>query len=215
MLRKKRRSGGVKLLFATAAAIAVLLVGSGCPTSGNDDGDNIAFTIPPEKPVIGSKIETGFELVDVDLKNITVTEANNEANQSAVVSFTWTGEGAASYNVYVSEEAVQPGTTAASGLTSTSYFARNLKPEMNYYFWVEAVNPIGKTVSDSFQKTTGKKGPQDSGGMERGDYTKGIRIVPGNGSLTVSWDLSDRVGWYEVYYIVRLGPLSIWISMPH
>jgi hypothetical protein len=55
-------------------------------------------------------------------------------------------------------------------------------------------------VSKSFEKKTGKKGPHKDGGIERGDYPRGMRVIPGNGSLTVSWNLSERVGWYEVYY---------------
>ncbi|MDR0411089.1 MAG: hypothetical protein LBH75_03860 [Treponema sp.] len=202
-MQKKRKNSAI-VLFLMTATIAIQLVLVGCGDSGGGDGDNGNGTntpakFIPEKPLITNS-HTGFELVNVDLKTVTETEANNPDNQSAVVAFTWAGEGAISYNVYWSEENSRPVTPGATRLTNPVYFARNLKPETEYNFWVEAVNPNGTTVSDPLTKTTGKKGPQASGGLERGDYPRKMRVVPGDESLTVSWSLSDRVGWYEVYY---------------
>jgi hypothetical protein len=200
-MQKKRKSN--KLLLGLAAMIAVMFLWIGCggDSGGGEEtkGPTTGPTLAPEKPVINAS-QTGFELIDtVDLATVTDVIANNTANQKAVISFTWTGEGALSYKVYQSDENVQPGTPIAT-LTSPVFFARNLEEETDYYFWVEAVNPNGSTLSDVFQKKTGKAGPQNGGGLERGDYPRNIRVVPGSGSLTVSWDLSDRVGWYEVYY---------------
>ncbi|MDR1230492.1 MAG: fibronectin type III domain-containing protein [Spirochaetaceae bacterium] len=199
--KKNTASGLAKLLIALAAATAILFVGIGCPTS-SDDGGTPNYGeggLPPEKPYT-TEVQTGFELKDsVNLNTVTDAIANTLTNQSAVISFTWGGEGALSYKVYQSEENAKPGSPVAT-LESTAYFARNLDPETPYYFWIEAVNPNGSTVSDVITRTTGKAGPEASGGLERGNYATNIRIVPGNGSLTVSWDLSHRVGWYEVYY---------------
>jgi hypothetical protein len=192
-----------KKVFFGMAAVFLAVMMAACPTTsdgGGETGPSDSATIPPEKPRITGS-QTGFELIDaVNLKTVTVTEANTVTNQSAVVSFVWEGEGARSYNVYWSEENLKPDTPNATGLTAQSHFARNLEPETEYYFWVESVNPIGTTLSDPLTKTTGKPGPQASGGLERGDYPRNMQVIPGNGSLTVSWSLSDRVGWYEVYY---------------
>jgi hypothetical protein len=202
-MQKKRKSGVMTRLLGIAAAAAFLLAGAGCPTSSGDDGDGGGYesstTAAPEKPVITAS-QSGVELVNVDLKTVTEAEANNPANQSATIAFTWTGEGATSYNVYWNDENSRPPAPGATELTSQVYFARNLEPETEYYFWVEAVNRNGRALSDPFTKTTGKKGPQASGGVERGDYPRKMSVVPGSGALTVSWNLADRVGWYEVYY---------------
>jgi hypothetical protein len=200
-MQTKQKSNVWNLLLGMMMVIFLIMV-AGCPNSSGDDNDDAgdSATIPPVKPRIIAN-QTGFELVDsVDLKNVTDAIANTEANQNAVVSFVWEGEGAKTYNVYWSEENFKPDTPNAKGLTEPFYFARNLKPDTEYYFWVEGVNRIGSTVSDYVTKTTGKKGPYASGGVERGHFPQNIKVSPGSGSLTVSWDLSDRVGWYEVYY---------------
>jgi hypothetical protein len=203
-MQKKRKSSVWKLLLGMTAAVLMVFLWAACPNPAGDNkgGDNgtSAVAFPPEKPLITGS-QTGFELIDgVNLKTVTDAEANNEANQSAVVSLVWQGEGATSYNVYYSDENSRPSTPYAEGLKDAACFVRNLEAETEYYFWVEAVNPKGKTVSDFMTKTTAKKGPRASGGVERGDYPRNMKVVPGNGSLTVSWNLSDRVGWYEVYY---------------
>jgi hypothetical protein len=224
MLRKKRKSGSM-LLLAMAAAIAMLFFGVGCPNSGDDDelngnenGDgngNNGGEGAPAKPFILDS-ETGFELVNVNLKSVSKVDAEKPENRSAVVSFTWAGDGATSYNVYQAKEAVPPTTPVQEGLKDQFYFAKNLDPNTTYYFWIEAVNSKGKTMGDLFSKTTGKKGTENNAdGMERGDYPRGLRVVPGSGSLTVSWDLSDRVGWYEVYYAPKdtIKHLDIYTSV--
>jgi hypothetical protein len=190
------------------AAIAILLVGAGCPNSVNnngpdDEGYKPSTTLPPEKPAITGS-QSGFELLldGADLKNFAGTMPLDPSLESAVIALSWTGQGATSYNLYWNTENSRPGTPGLAEVTGTSAFARNLEPNTEYYLWVEAVNPNGTTLSDPFQRTTGKKGTHGSpnDGVERGDYPKGMQVVPGNGSLTVSWNLSDRVGWYEVYY---------------
>jgi hypothetical protein len=206
-MQRKRKSALAKGLLSMTAAIAILLVGIGCPnsvTDGEGEGEGKytpQTTLPPEKPSItGSQI--GFELVNVDLKNFAGTMPLPEDQESAVISLSWTGQGATSYNLYWNTENSRPITAGLTGVTGTGAFARNLQPETTYYLWVEAVNPNGTAVSDFYERTTGKKGSNGDGGVERGDYPRGGRfnVVPGNGSLTVTWDLFDRVGWYEVYY---------------
>jgi hypothetical protein len=201
-MQEKQKSNVWNLLLGMMTALSLVIMVAACPTSSGDDtddGDVDSATFPPEKPRITAS-QTGFELVNVDLKTVTDAEANNLANQGAVVSFVWEGEGAKTYNVYWSDESLRPDTPNVTGLTEPVYFARNLDPDTEYYFWVEGVNRIGSTLSDPVTKTTGKKGPQVSGGVERGHFPQNIQVIPGSGSLTVSWGLSDRVGWYEVYY---------------
>ncbi|MDR1232395.1 MAG: hypothetical protein LBK61_13460 [Spirochaetaceae bacterium] len=216
MQKSKTVSGAVRLLLALAAATAILLVGIGCPTETDEGGGPDYNVLPPEKPVLFDR-EISIEFKDeVVLKNIDDNTANNVANRSAVIAIAWRGEGALSYNVYQTEGDVfaQPGTPTSGGasLTDPVYFARGLKAETDYHFWIEAINPNGRTVSDRIDiatlKLTGKvEGDDDT--VERGDYPKNMRVIPGSGSLTVSWDLSDRVGWYEVYYAPKTGAGSI------
>jgi hypothetical protein len=198
----KSNSNIWRLLLGMMAAFTILVWGA-CNSDGGSNGDKTqGTTVAPEQPRITGG-QTGFELIDsVDLKTVTDDIALNPDNRSAVISLVWEGEGALSYNVYVSEDSARPATAAVTGVTGLSCFARGLEPETEYYFWVEAVNPNGKTVSEPWTKTTGKKGTNKNGGdgVERGDYPRGMLVVPGNGELTVSWNLSDRVGWYEVYY---------------
>ncbi|MDR1232612.1 MAG: hypothetical protein LBK61_14570 [Spirochaetaceae bacterium] len=210
MQKRKTASGMARLLLALAAATAILLVGIGCPTSSDEGTPNYGEGgLAPERPYT-IRVDSGFELVNVDLKTVTEQQANADANQSATIAFTWGGEGALSYKVYMGDEPSWPQPLVAS-TTSPVYFARNLAPLKEYYFWIEAVNENGSTMSDVFSKTTGKKGPEKNkaGGVERADFLKKIRIVPGSGSLTVSWDLVDRVAWFEVYYVPKTGTGSI------
>jgi hypothetical protein len=203
---QRKRKGNILLLGMTAMLAAMFLwVGcSGDTDEGGNNGENQTSrpTFAPEKPrIVG--METAFELITDNLKGFNETSLTDE-QQSAVIALKWEGEGAISYNVYWSEESSRPSTAGLSGLTVTAAFARNLEPETEYYFWVEAVNPNGRTFSDSLTSTTGKKGPNknNGGGRERGDYPKldRFKVVPGDGSLTVTWDLFDRVAWYELYY---------------
>jgi hypothetical protein len=201
-MQNKRKGNVVTLLLGAVLTAALVFALIGCPTSGDDDteGKEIAGNFPPEKPVIQSN-QTGFEYIDsVDLTSVTDADAADPAKSSAVIALTWAGEGALEYSLYYSEDSVQPRDPAITGITGSSGFVRDLKAETEYYIWVEAKNPNGTAVSDPLVKTTGKKGAEASGGVERGDYPRNIRVVPGDGSLTVSWNLSDRVGWYEVYY---------------
>jgi fibronectin type 3 domain-containing protein len=202
-MQTKQKSNLWKLLAGAASAAVVLLALAGCPNPANDNngGDGGGGrTFAPEKPLV-TKSQIGFEFIDsVNLKTVTDADASDPAQMSAVIALAWAGEGAISYNVYHSEESARPASPTFSDIKGNAVFIRNLEEETEYYIWIEAVNPHGKTVSDPLVKTTGKKGPQASGGVERGDHPRHIKAVPGDGSLTVSWDLSDRVGWYEVYY---------------
>jgi hypothetical protein len=204
---QKKRSNLLKLLLGTTAAIAVLFIEGGCLNlaTGNEAVAGKSYTphstLPPEKPVITGS-QTAFELVNVELKDFVGTIPLAENQQSAVVSLMWIGEGAAAYNLYWNDENIRPVRPNITGITDRSAFARNLKPETEYYFWVEAVNSNGTEQSEPFMKKTGKKGSKEKGGVERGDYPRRERftVVPGDGSLTVTWDLVDRAGWYELYY---------------
>jgi hypothetical protein len=216
-----------KKVFFGMAAVFLAVMMAACPTTsdggggvddGNDDQGEVTGweakeTVNPGSPELptGFKIQSGFELIDaVNLKTVTDAAANDPANQSAVVALSWKGEGAQSYNLYWENEIVESKPTAkATNVTDTVYFARNLEADTTYYFWVEAVNPSGNRVSKPVSVTTGKKGPQASGGVERGDYPRNMKVDQRNGSLSVSWDLSDRVGWYEVYYAPKSGSGSI------
>ncbi|MDR3284955.1 MAG: hypothetical protein LBS97_07245 [Treponema sp.] len=202
-MQKRKKSNLTGLLLGAAVAAAVLLVFSGCPNSAEDGGGGGASpsSSAPEKPG-SSGWQEGVGLKDtVDLSTVNDTAVNTLDNRYSVLAFTWQGEGAITYNVYWSEEASRPVTPNVSGLTNNVCFATNLEEKTTYYFWVEAVNPNGTTVSDRVEKTSPSKNVDGvDGGKERGDYPRNIRIVPGDGSLTVSWSLSDRVGWYEVYY---------------
>ena len=200
-MQTKQKSNLWKLLAGAASAAAVLLVLAGCPTSVDNNGGATGDGNPaPEKPVITGS-QTGFELIDsVNLKTVTDADATNPSNVSAVISLTWEGEGAKEYNLYYSTDAARPTTPAVTGIKGNAGFVRGLEAETEYYIWVEAKNPNGTTASDFVTKTTGKKGLQSAGGVERGDYPRNIKVSPGNGSLTVSWNLADRAGWYEVYY---------------
>jgi hypothetical protein len=195
MMMKKRKSNAGKLLLGAALAVAVIGF-AGCPNSADENkggGTKTGVKLTPEKPTFTGS-QGGFEVLDL------AGDAEADANLGGVVALTWRGEGALEYNVYWSEESARPHTPNISGLKDQVCFARNLQEDTEYYFWVEAKNPNGSTFSDPFSKTTGKKGPYSAGGVERGDYPRNMRVVPGNGSLTVTWNLSDRVGWYEIYY---------------
>jgi hypothetical protein len=217
-MQKKRKSGIFKSLLGLTAILAAMFLWIGCngdsggtdnngtdpnnpnnPDNPNNPNTPIP-TIPPEKPLI-AKIQNSFELVNVELKDFVGDPTDDQ--QSAVVALTWEGEGAATYNVYWDVEGGEhPDNPNLTGITGSTAFARGLLPETLYYFWVEAVNPNGNTSSDAVEQTTGKKGPKanDGVGVERAHYPEGLKVSPGNGSLTVSWNLVDRVAWYEVYY---------------
>jgi hypothetical protein len=95
----------------------------------------------------------------------------------------------------------EPGDPVAENIPDTFYFHRNCEESGIYYFWIEGVNSKGPSVkSASVSKELGKKGRQADGGIERGDYPRNLRAVPSDGKVELSWSLSDRVGWYEVYY---------------
>ena len=196
--RRIKNSPGRLLLVAVIITAIIGL--TGCPTEPGENGGGLnKAAFPPEKPFfVGS--QTGFELLLSDLKNTADADSEDPAKLGAVVAFTWSGEGALEYDVYFDTESVRPLTPQATGIRENVYFARNLNEETDYYFWVEAKNENGSTFSDPLVKTTGKKGPQAGGGIERGDYPRNMKVVPGNGSLTVTWNLPDRVGWQEVYY---------------
>jgi hypothetical protein len=99
--------------------------------------------------------------------------------------------------------------TVVPGITDLFYFARELEAETPYIFWVQGHNSGGDgPIGVPFVRGTAKKGRQANGGVERADYPKNIQVIPGDGSLAVSWNRSDRAVWYEVYYHTSLISLS-------
>ncbi|MDR3131451.1 MAG: fibronectin type III domain-containing protein [Treponema sp.] len=95
----------------------------------------------------------------------------------------------------------EPGDPVAVNVPDTFYFHRNCEEDGIYYFWVEGINRKGAgTKSAPVSQYLGKKGRQENGGIERGDYPRDLTTVSGDGKIELSWSLSDRVGWYEVYY---------------
>jgi hypothetical protein len=94
-----------------------------------------------------------------------------------------------------------PGTAVATNISDTFYFLRNCDEGGVYYFWIEGINSKGTSVKSApVSRTLEPKGRQADGGLERGDYPRNLKAVSGDGKVELSWSLSDRVGWYEVYY---------------
>jgi hypothetical protein len=200
----KKKRNAKRLLFAGLTVCSVImLVLAACPngtTNGNNTTNPEALAkLPPEKPEIG-KMEDGLHFTDeVDLSNQGEIDAalTDPDKVKATISLKWTSAGASSYNIYWSEENFRPAIPNASGVKDKAYFIRGLELETQYYVWVEAVNAYGSIISNARDRTT-----RDIG-LERADYVRGHEntgIEPGNGKLTVWWDLRDRNGWFEVYY---------------
>jgi len=187
--------------MATIAAVVLFLLG--CPTGPGPDRPNPGpGPIPPAvgmpgKPVI-TAMQDGFDFTDdVDLSSPTaVTAAVDDPDKKIpVISLTWTGSNTHHYNLFWSDEAVRPANPQVANIRDTVYFIREgLQPDTRYFVWVEAVNANGTSVSDHRDRTT----RDDT--IERGDYPRNIRVEPGSGTLTVWWDLADRVGWHEIYF---------------
>jgi hypothetical protein len=201
-----------KVLMGLTAFIALLTVLTGCPnaaTGGASGGGKPGEAGAPAEPVF-SKVQRGYELKDsVNLATVTADQTREPGNLGAVISLVWKpAEGAVNYDIYlakradgVTTEPPRPETPLAKDITDLWYFARDLDAESMYYFWVAAKNSKGTTLSAAKSQGTDIAGWQKAdGGIERGDYPRDLTVTPGDGTLTVSWSLSDRVGWYEVYY---------------
>jgi hypothetical protein len=209
MMRKTTEKGTSGALRAAAqvmlAAFAALVLITGCPNYlGEDSGRSARFAAPPDKPrFIRNETAFGFNS-GVDLNNVSAEDSADPGKTSAVVALAWECDGALEYNVYFSDELARPRQPQGAALKYNSWFARGLEEGTEYFFWVEAKNPNGSTISDPLRVATKNRGPWagsgDNSHVERGDYPRNIKVTPGNKSLTISWDLSDRVGWYEVYY---------------
>jgi hypothetical protein len=144
------------------------------------------------------------------------TESNNDYPAgkdkgllSGVIMTQWKPvEGATSYEVFVAtgENSPQPD-EAVAAVTRTSYFHRDCEPGITYRIWVRAVNDAGAgspslpynsvvPTGNGIQTTA-----SSTGMVERADYPKNlVTTVTGEGSVSLSWDKSDRAVWYEVYY---------------
>lgn len=215
---------GRQLSFASIIlAIAAVFVMSGC-------GETIVFPAPdlnvieggavvgqPELPVM-TAVEDGFAFTDdVDLGNSvdvqdaldSVGDASRASRIRPVISFTWTGANTEYFNIFWSESIVRPATPQRTGIRDTVYFVRDgLLPNTEYFFWIEAVNRNGTRMGDMFNRSTRNiphlQVPVDNGAtgtLERGDFPRNVRIEAGDGQLTVWWNLADRVGWHEIYFV--------------
>ena len=192
-----------RLFFAGfTIVIVMLLLLSGCPTNGPDRPPEPGGILPPAlglpgRPVI-TAMHDGYDFTaDVDLGNpASIAAAVNDPDKKIpVISLTWTGSNTHHYNIFWSDEAMRPASPQATNIKDTVYFIRDgLQADTQYYVWVEAVNVNGTSISDRRDRST----RNDS--IERGDYPRNIKVEPGNGTLTVWWDLPDRVGWQEVYF---------------
>jgi len=189
--------------LAIAASVALLML-PGCPTGSDPNHpppgprpDLPSALALPERPVIVA-MQDGYGFTeDVDLGNAAAINAavNDPGKKKPVISLAWTGANTQYYNLYWSDEAMRPAIPQAENIKDTVYFIREgLLPETQYYVWVEAINANGVNISDRRGRAT------RSAGIERGDYPRNMRIEPGNGTLTVWWDLADRVGWHEIYF---------------
>jgi len=151
----------------------------------------------PGKPVI-TAMQDGYDFTnDVNLGNpVDIADANDNPDRKIpVISLTWTGSNTHHYNIFWSDEAVRPATPQAADIRDTVFFIRDgLQPDTQYFVWVEAVNVNGTNISDRRDRTT------RNDAIERGDYPRNIMVEPGNGTLTVWWDLADRIGWHEIYF---------------
>jgi len=212
-VKNKKRKPRFSLLGIGAAAITIvtLLLFFGCP------GDPEPWTpprpvmpgagLPPATPFI-TAIQDGSAFVDsvnlADADSVAAALAAYEDMTVPVIALTWTGGNTDYYNIYFNEYPVKLPYPQISNVYDTVYFIREgLKPATEYFIWVEAVNAKGTALSATVSRTTkllgGPGHTGDGGYIERGDYPRNIKVEPGNNTLTVWWDLSDRAGWSEIY----------------
>jgi hypothetical protein len=94
-----------------------------------------------------------------------------------------------------------PVTATTVTVTDPFYFARDLDAQTVYIFWLQACNASGDgPMGQPNQQYLGGAGRQSNGGVERADYPKSVTAIPGDGTILVSWEKSDRAVWYEVFY---------------
>ncbi|MDR2542580.1 MAG: fibronectin type III domain-containing protein, partial [Treponema sp.] len=211
VINKKRKNRFTSLGIGVSAIVVVtLLIILGCPGEPASwrppDFHVPGADSPPATPFITSMQDGSAFVSDVDLAyaaSVNNALTDYETKTVPVIAFTWTGGNADYYNIYFNEFPVRPPFPQITGVNDTVYFIREgLKPATEYFVWVEAVNEIGTTLSAPWKRTTrllGGDGSGSEGTLERGDYPRNIKIEPGNGTLTVWWDIADRIGWSEVY----------------
>jgi len=226
-----RRKNNFSLLGMGASAIAVVafLLLSGCPTDYRDwvpppppEGGLGAL---PATPIItdnqqGFAFREGVDMTDQSEIARIMTAENYEDYTVPVISLTWTGGNTDYFNIYWSLTPRWPGLDLEppqiTGVRDTVYFIREgLLPQTQYFVWVEAVNANGTSLSAPFDRSTMKAFPHHSdGGIERGDYARGIQIEPAGGQLTIWWDLAHRIGWHEIYFIRTQDIDPDWETFP-
>lgn len=85
---------------------------------------------------------------------ITVNSWGTNRANTAYINMTWKKEYAAtSYNIYRSTTTSRPDAPIATGITGTSYddlAANGLSGGVRYFYWVEAVNDYGSTISSNY-----------------------------------------------------------------
>ena len=232
--RNRKRKGYFSLLGMGVSTIAIvmLLMFSGCPTEYRDWSPPQlgvpGAEAPPATPVI---VESGHGFVfvpevmanlgDADAVRaaIELHEGDEEGGTVPVIAIIWTGANTAHFNIYWNIWPARPAYPQITGIpgNETVFYIRDglvggtlefLQPDTEYFIWVEAVNAHGAALSAPINVTTrnrGGDGQSAAGGtLERMDYPRGIGIEPGDGQITVWWNLYSRIGWNEIY-VVRVG----------
>ena len=208
--KKRKTSFSQQGIGVSMIVIVMLLIFSGCQGELElwkpPAASNPTTGFPPATPIITSMQDGSAFAESVDLSDsasVSSALAEYETKTVPVIAFTWTGGNTDYYNIYFNEYPVKPPYPNITNVNDTVYFIREgLTPQTEYFIWVEAVNANGTALSAPWNKTTrlmGGDGSGSGGTLERGDYPRDIRIEPGNGSLTVWWNIADRIGWSEIY----------------
>jgi hypothetical protein len=185
---------------ATPAVVVV----AGAPKDAPSLGGETAFEVGGTTTVSNTVLKEWYSQPESDAAH---PAGKDKSLLSGVIMIYWKQiEGAASYEVYASTDTARPNTPSAV-ITRPSYFHRDVTPDTTYYFWVRAVNdrgagPFGGPYSNLLSPRYGIQTSGSFNGMiERADYPKNmVTTVTGEGSVSLSWDKSDRSAWYEVYY---------------
>ena len=229
--RKRKSYFSLLGIGVPTIAIVMLLIFSGCPTEYRDwrppAPPEVGTGAMPATPVITNSGD-GFAFApSVNLSNqaeVTAAMALHEANEPGgtvpVIAVIWTGANTSHFNIYWSVWPMRPEEPQIRNIpgSETIYYIRvGLEPDTEYFVWVEAVNANGSVLSAPINRTTrnrGGVGTNSAGNtLERMDYPRGIGIEPGDGQLTVWWNLYSRIGWNEVY-VVRVRD-RVELPAPH
>src|ERR1039457_2940339 len=102
--------------------------------------------------------------------------------------------GASSYNVYFSQT---PGLPLSARALFTNAFSPlvvpNLTNNVTYYFSITSVNAAGESAPSVEQSATPNNAPVPFA-------LTNVKVVAGNGQVTVSWKPHDQTSIYTIYY---------------